>query len=299
MKVYLVSFATPEFYESQEMLNISALKHGVDETIPYNDKILRKTPFYKENKSILKFKKGGGYWLWKPYIVLENIKKINYGDVLIYADSDAEIVRDLTFLINLCKEKGGILLFKVHHHINSTFTKRDCFILMNCDSEDMWNTEQVMGGFQIYVKNDKSINFLQEWLHYCKHPKILTDTQNICGLDNFPNFIEHRHDQSILSLLAIKHKIEIFRDPSQWGNHLKMKAFRENEEFLFRFYSSFPLVNSQYPTVLNFRNKRVYKGFLGKLYTISKEMKRKSKLCEKTINFLIKAYKKSRYTYTI
>jgi hypothetical protein len=44
---------------------------------------------------------------------------------------------------------------------------------------------------------------------------------NICGQQNSLEFKDHRHDQSILSLLVKKYNIEIFRDPTQWGNSEK------------------------------------------------------------------------------
>jgi hypothetical protein len=45
---------------------------------------------------------------------------------------------------------------------------------------------------------------VQEWLAGCEDQRILTDISNACGLPNFPDFVEHRHDQSVLTLCAIK-----------------------------------------------------------------------------------------------
>jgi len=264
MKKCLVNFATPEFYESQGRLHTSALKFGVDEVRSYNKKIIQKSLFYKENKSILDQKRGAGYFLWKAYIILDVMQHINYGDLLIYSDAGIEIVKDPLPLIDICCAQNGILLFKVHGRLNRTWTKRDCFVLMNCDSKVYWNAVQIVASFQIYIKNNRSLAFVEEWLHYCKIPEIITDLPNIQGLDNFPEFKNHRHDQSVLSLLATKHGIEIFRDPSQWGNHMKMENLREQDEFLDpafgAVYSRAPCLNSPYPTILiQHREKGVIK----------------------------------------
>jgi hypothetical protein len=32
------------------------------------------TEFYQEHKQILDRNKGGGYWLWKPFIILEALR---------------------------------------------------------------------------------------------------------------------------------------------------------------------------------------------------------------------------------
>ena len=252
MKKYLASFATPKFYESQKKLNLSALKFGIDEVIPYNDRILKKTLFYRQNKAILNQERGAGYWLWKPYIILDTINKINDVDLLFYSDAGAEITRDISPLVDICIAQEGILLFKhIHRYLtNKEWTKRDCFVLMNCDSEAYWNAEQVRSNFQLYMKNEKNRKFLEEWMHYCKIPEIITDLPNTCGLNNFPEFKDHRHDQSVLSLLAVKYGIELFRDPSQRGDCMKMEKFREPTDFLPIPYKA-PMLNSCYNTLLN------------------------------------------------
>jgi hypothetical protein len=66
-------------------------------------------------------------------------------------------------------------------------------------------------------KNDFVINFINEWLHYAKDYRIITDSANECGLPNYPEFVDHRHDQSILSLLGGKYKIKNIPDVSQYG----------------------------------------------------------------------------------
>jgi hypothetical protein len=71
-------------------------------------------------------------------------------------------------------------------------------------------------------------------------------------LSNLQSFKDHRHDQSILSILAVKHNLEIFRDPSRWGNAHKMPEFREKGEFLESGdYADKIYYNSPYATLLD------------------------------------------------
>jgi hypothetical protein len=150
------------------------------------------------------------------------------------------------------------MLFRTHKHLNKTWTKRDCFVLMGCDSAEYWEAEQLMGGFSIFMKNEKNIKFLQEWLHYCCNKFIITDTPNTCGLENLPEFVDHRHDQSVLSILGVKHNIEIYRDPSQWGNSFKIESYRKSIEITHdpNVNSSCPYANSPYGTLLNIHRER-------------------------------------------
>lgn len=103
---------------------------------------------------------------------------------------------------------------------------------MECDSEKYWNASQCCAGFQIYQKNQNSKSFLTEYFYCCQNEKTITDLPNTCGLDNLPAFKDHRHDQSILSLLAEKNNIQRFRHPSQFGNKYKVPALRKEGEFV-------------------------------------------------------------------
>ncbi len=127
--------------------------------------------------------------------------------------------------------------------------------MMDCDTEDYYNTIQLCSGYQLYLKNDRSIDFVQEHLDYCQNINIVTDLPNVCGLDNLPGFREHGHDLSILSRLAVKQGIETFRNPSQWGNSRKLEEFRELGEFGSRPDGNIAL-NSPYPTLINHHRER-------------------------------------------
>ena len=89
---------------------------------------------------------------------------------------------------------------------------------MDCDKGKYYETEQVCGSPCLFFNNEMSKNFVEKWLFYCKNPAILTDIPNICSKTDLLEFKAHRHDQSVLSLLALKENISIQRDPSQYGN---------------------------------------------------------------------------------
>ena len=50
------------------------------------------------------------------------------------------------------------------------------------------------------------MNFIGEWLTYCKDPRIITDDKSIFGPED-KEFKENRHDQTVLSLLSKKWEI--------------------------------------------------------------------------------------------
>ena len=104
------------------------------------------------------------------------------------------------------------------------------------------------------------MRFLTTWLEYCCDKRILTDIPNTCGKKNLPEFKGHRRDQSVLSLLAQRHSIPLYRIPTQFGNHYKMHGFRLDGEFncidqlrqeKVGFYAPIPYNNSPYFQLLD------------------------------------------------
>jgi hypothetical protein len=63
--------------------------------------------------------------------------------------------------------------------------------------------------------------FISEWLTYAQNSRVITDDDNVLGFVNYPDFLDHRHDQAILSLLAKKWNLTVYPDPSQWGQSEK------------------------------------------------------------------------------
>lgn len=247
MKTILVNYATEAFAKSQARLNASAYRCGIDEVIAYNEEWLRSTPFYEENKRILEQGRGAGYWIWKPYIILDALLGAGPDDIVVYCDSGAEIIGPLNPLFEVCRKQGGIVLFNQVYYKNKAWTKRDCFVLMDCDEPEYWDGDQVQAAFCLFMNNERNVSFVAEWLYYCCDEQIVTDTDNVCGLDNFPEFTDHRHDQSVLSLLAVKHGIELYRNPTQFGDE-----FKQDVSDLF--------LNSPYGTLIDHHREREQEG---------------------------------------
>lgn len=243
MAVTVLTYSNIYFFKSQLLAKKAALSNGADKVIMRDDIWLRRqNPFYKKNRKILDQPRGAGYWLWKPYIILEALRNLSDDDILVYHDSGAEIIGNIKPLTDLVNEKK-ILLFRSHGYTNSGWTKRDCFYFMDCDLPKYYDGPQVWAGFIVLKKTSDNIRLVSNWLEFASNKHILTDDKNISGLENLPDFQDHRHDQAILSLLAIKNEIEIFRDPSQYGDLSRLSIPNEKHEAYHH--------NSPYPTLIN------------------------------------------------
>ena len=267
MKIAFTTLSNALFEESRLRLTASAEKFGADVIYSYAHEDFIHTDFYKQNENILSQSRGLGYWLWKPYIILETLKKSNKGDIVFYSDAGSEIIAPLEPLIRICNEEQNIVLFANGNLINREWTKRDAFILMDCDERACWNSLQCDAALFFFKKTERSVRFVEEWLNYCRDPRIMTDLPNTQGKKNSWRLIQHRYDQSIASLLAYKYKLDLYRMPTQFGNHYKSVPFRVPGEFncvnqkrvrQVSYYSSKPNFNSPYFQLINHHRSRKF-----------------------------------------
>lgn len=287
MKIILTNLSNYLYESSRTRLNESAKRFGIIEINSYDFEDIKKTQFYFDNKEILDQPRGIGYWLWKPYIVLETMKKLSDGDIVIYSDSGIEITENPEPLLHICKNLQPVVLFANGNLVNFTWTKRDCFILMDCDKEKFWYSPQCDAAFSLFRKSDTSIRFLNDWLQYSADKRIITDIPNTCGKKNLIGYYEHRWDQSVLSLLAMKYNIPLYRMPTQYGNHYKSQPYRVAGEFncisqfnlqQVKYYAKDPFNNSPYYQLLNHhRSKNNNAGKTSKA-SVAKKIERRIRL---------------------
>ncbi len=217
----LINYANNKYKSSQKLNSKSGLEVGAfDKVISYSPKDID-TDFFQQNKSILSQKEGNGVWLWKPYFIKKSLETLNNNDFLFYSDSGAYFIDSIDPLINISLEYGqDIIPFELFPHLEREWTKRDTFILMDCDTRSFTDTRQRLSGFILWKKSEFTMNFINEYLQYAKDEKIITELENQCGYPNYPDFRAHRHDQSLFSLLSKKYQLNAYRDPTQWGNGL-------------------------------------------------------------------------------
>ncbi len=125
----LINFASQCCKRSQRNNCLTGLKNGVQQCLMLNKRVFDSDPrFADRNKNILQRKRGAGYWLWKPYIIYQELYGARNGDIIIYSDAGVNVVADISHLTNLTS-KQDIIVFEmlgVHvRQIHSHFEKKD------------------------------------------------------------------------------------------------------------------------------------------------------------------------------
>ena len=206
MNWHLVTYADENFREKQQFLHQTHKERFIHH--PYNREWIVSTDFYKENQNILDDSKGAGWWIWKPYVILDTMKNSNEGDFVVYCDCGDMFSPGLQSYVESTVSDEDICLLLLGNDKNKKYTKRDCFIEMNCDEDDYHNSTQLEAGFMVWKVCDESIKVVTEWLEFCKNSKIINNDPSTLG-DELPGFIAHRNDQSVLTNLAIREGLSV------------------------------------------------------------------------------------------
>ena len=215
MRTYYVTYADEAFNRQAKISCWLARRFGNFDGVIHKTPASIDTDFKIQNQNILNLNRGGGYWLWKPYIIARLLAEIRHGDVILYVDAGAHLIRSprrfLQFFIDSRQDVGAFELPLIERQ----WTKSICFNRIVPDRNEDMNTNQLQASFIIIKKTEKSVNFINEYLQYCKDPMLLLDDTEDQPITS--NFIAHRHDQSIFSLLYKKYRFIPFEDISHRG----------------------------------------------------------------------------------
>ncbi|MFN4059784.1 MAG: hypothetical protein ACK4IA_03410 [Paracoccus hibiscisoli] len=188
----------------------SALAAGFDSASHVTEAELRQTPFWEENRFILEQPRGAGYWLWKPWIILRKLRECGPDDIVIYNDAgryERGAFRQFPCFPHAATELCAMTPNRFIHgfigawQVQGEYTKRDAFVVMDADNDEMRRAAQVCAGPLLFMPSKASFDFLERWLEYCRDPRVLTDQPDELK-PTHPQFRDHRHDQSVGSILA-------------------------------------------------------------------------------------------------
>ena len=201
---HFITFGNEIYYNSvRRICQEAKTLQFFDEIKGFTDTDLQGTPFWnKHGQFILNNKRGYGYWIWKSYLIKEKLEKLNENDILVYCDAGCQVnpsgverLNEYVDMLRSNKENYGVLSFQLKYK-EEQYTKRVIFDIYEC-SKMLQNMATVV----LIKKNNHSINIIQEWYSHCENYDLINDFT----CNERPEFIENRHDQSILSVLVNKY----------------------------------------------------------------------------------------------
>lgn len=227
MKINFITFGDSSISRSKKRITKQALEMDVyDYIYGYDEKGLDQN-FCQKFKLILNNNtKGYGYWIWKSQIIKQQLNKIEYGDIIHYADSGCHLnkmgrKRLLEYLEIVKTSFSGVLVFQPRDHpadvLNAKksydwpvykYTKVDLldyFGVMN--DVDLLKSQQIVATTLFLRKTKITEQLVEEWCHVSQKINLIDDTRS--ARPQIEGFIDHRHDQSIFSLIVLKYLPDI------------------------------------------------------------------------------------------
>lgn len=204
--INMVTFSDGEIYSYKRILEEGIKSRYFDKIFCFNKNNLDSNFLEKHQNFIQENKRGFGYYIWKPKVILQALNNIGDGDCLFYSDSGNTILSGSGAILNRYLsqlEKTGpksMLLFKINF-LSKNWTKRETVTYL----ENKYNTKFDLDDYMftacllVLRKNEFTLKFIQEWLEIMENYELINDDFNP---DQDPEFREHRYDQSILDLMA-------------------------------------------------------------------------------------------------
>lgn len=221
-RIVLCTFADGKKYKTKRIENEAKKSEYFDDVIAYSSVDL-KPSFSCETVGIINFdinflkkaSRGYGYWTWKPYIILKALcENCKDGDVLVYSDSGSSIQPFMTTkMMEYVKRVEGntpILGFTMLHK-EKFWSKSDLIdrIFRNTPTEEkniaLNSTPYQFSASTIILRKCPAvIEFIKEWHNIAQENNhmYIDDSPSLNNKDE--QVVEHRHDQSIFSLLCKK-----------------------------------------------------------------------------------------------
>jgi hypothetical protein len=227
-KIHFISYGDEKYKIAKKRIINQATNTGWFHSVKCYGKEDLSIEFIKEFQDILSMNKGGGYWLWKFDIILNELQKINDNDFLIYADSGCSINlngknRFYEYIKMIKNNKLKILSFQLKHP-ERKYTTKEIFAAFNVPENHIIETSnQLVGGIIIMQKCDAVINIFKDCLDKIRiNPLLITDHYNS---KQRAYFKDNRHDQSILSVARKKRGTLVLPDET-WDENFDSKHMK-------------------------------------------------------------------------
>jgi hypothetical protein len=170
--------------------------------------------FVERHGAFMTASRGYGYYIWKPQVILQAMARTPVGGFVVYADAGCSlhkkgVPRLLQYVDAAANSTKGVMGFYLTHK-DKEFTKMDTALaVMNSDNNQdilkALDDPQRVGGINVYHNTHEAAAFVQEWLNLCLKDNYRYVSDAPSRALNLPSFREHRHDQSIFSMLTKKY----------------------------------------------------------------------------------------------
>jgi hypothetical protein len=215
-RIHFVSFSTPSFRPRQWLLERSAILPGKADVIhSWNPTRLDQDGFTHRHADLFPGSKGFGWYAWKPHIIHHTLDLAEDGDLVVYQD----VGRRDPILITSPLGFWNAYLDEIHQECipgveipwwgpNRLWTKSFAFDFLGMNEPAYQETPQVQASWSVWRRTPSTLAFTSEWAALSTQRSLIGGELPQGAPGECPGFIEHRWDQSLLTLLTRRNQLQ-------------------------------------------------------------------------------------------
>jgi glycosyltransferase involved in cell wall biosynthesis len=211
MSKHFITFGTGEkkYYDAVNRLTTQAESlqvfdsiRGYSEEDLQNDEVFwnQHSTFVQENS------RGYGYCLWKSYLIKKKMADLKDGDILLYLDCGCELdIRKKQQVLSFFDFVKQDKIIGTKTQIEKVWNKMDLILKLDMFDPRYLESPQHQAGAILFLVCSETRNLVNMWYGLGSEYHNIDDTPSIQL--NMDCFREHRHDQSVFSLLTKKYNL--------------------------------------------------------------------------------------------
>ena len=161
--LHIISFGQSGYYEdiSKELLERIKKAYPLSITEVYNQSKL--SPELIKYAGV--YKRGYGYWRWKPYIILSHLQKMNDDDVLLYIDGRSHFNSNkIEWLDKFVLEQRYDMCAWQMHHIENHYTIQEVLNYFGLEqNSNESKSGQIAAGIVALRKRECVVKLIEDW----------------------------------------------------------------------------------------------------------------------------------------
>lgn len=154
---------------------------------------------------IIKIKRGGGLWSWKPDVILTTMDRVQDGDIIVYCDAGCTLYPSKEWKRYWKKLENHDILVQRIFQRTEHWTRKELLDLFASNGKN-WPKCFQYQATPMFKVSDFSKQFVREWRDLMiANPKLAMDVTNEERPMQHASLIENRHDQAVYSALVYKY----------------------------------------------------------------------------------------------
>lgn len=213
-KKFFISYADDVYEDALVRITNQAKKSGFfDDVRDFRPQDLSSS-FRRMYIDVFSRRRGGGYWIWKHEIIRRTLDRMDWGDFLVYQDAGTTVngeglARFDEYMKIANVSESGMLAWSWPGPESNWTTDKLFRAIGVYERKHFWHSTHVIATVFVFQKRQAVMEMIRMYSSLIRSDQLLI-TDDYSNLTRRASFFEHRHDQSIFSLLLKCYGVVLF-----------------------------------------------------------------------------------------